>query len=488
MKLIIRTLHVLATLGYQITRFFLFTQKSTTVTGSKMLTGGEALHFLSSRNTGLLLDGYNKRLSLQESYQNLCLSARVGAGKTTRYIIPNVLERGRQECSMAIHDPKGEVRDLTSGYLKANGYKIIILDVENIQSSHFFNPCLETHSEVEIEQIAETLIWCGNSSDQDPYWNNGATRIVSVLLKCLSFGDKKYYNLPNLHHLLQNFGKMGETLDPWIKENAWNPDYPDDPYILEEWKGALTGNEEAIQSFVGVCLTALKSLSNRDLRAFLSKSDYRLSDFRTEKTAIFLITPSNKQQYYSFVVSLFFRSLFNECMRPEHLGGKSLPVYLFYDEFGNSYIPDFMSVANTIRGYRVSLSIILQSISQLGFRYGKIGAESIQGAMNTHLCLSGSDPVTADFFSHLCGKVRERQRRNTTLFDQNTDYREYNLMHSDEVRTMQDHQTLVICKNRNPVLLPITPYYQTWKFKKASQFSKHAIRRKKQPMVELVDL
>jgi type IV secretory pathway TraG/TraD family ATPase VirD4 len=489
MKLIIRTFQFFATLGYQLARFLLFKQQTTTVTGSKMLTSGEAHYFLSSRNTGLLLDGQNKRLSLQESYQNLCLSARVGAGKTTRYIVPNVLERGRQQCSMAIHDPKGEVRDLTSGYLKANGYKIIVLDVENIQSSHFFNPCLETHSEVEIEQIAETLIWCGNSGDKDPYWNNGATRILSVLLKCLSFGEEKYYNLPNLHHLLQNFGKMGENLDHWISHHCWNPDCPDDPYILEEWKGALTGNEEAIQSFVGVCLTALKSLSNRDLRAFLSKSDYRLSDFRQEKTAIFLITPSNKQQYYSFVVSLFFRSLFNECMRPEHLQGQSLPVYLFYDEFGNSYIPDFMSVANTIRGYRVSLSIILQSISQLGFRYGKIAAESIQGAMNTNVCLSGSDPVTAAYFSNLCGKVRERQRRNTTsLLDQNTDYREYNLMNDDEVRTMQDNQTLVVCKNRNPVLLPIKPYYEVWKFKKASQFPRYAIRRKKQPTVELVTL
>jgi type IV secretory pathway TraG/TraD family ATPase VirD4 len=162
---------------------------------------------------------------------------------------------------------------------------------------------------------------------------------------------------------------------------------------------------------------------------------------------------------------------------------------LFYDEFGNSYIPDFMSVANTIRGYRVSLSIILQSISQLGFRYGKIAAESIQGAMNTNVCLSGSDPVTAAYFSNLCGKVRERQRRNTTsLLDQNTDYREYNLMNDDEVRTMQDNQTLVVCKNRNPVLLPIKPYYEVWKFKKASQFPRYAIRRKKQPTVELVTL
>jgi hypothetical protein len=43
---------------------------------------------------------------------------------------------------------------------------------------------------------------------------------LSVLLKCLSFGEEKYYNLPNLHHLLQNFGKMGESLDHWISQHG----------------------------------------------------------------------------------------------------------------------------------------------------------------------------------------------------------------------------------------------------------------------------
>ena len=388
----------LGSLAYKTTELMIRGKLLNYKEGAQFLSDDELSEFLSSSNKGLLLDGVNKRLSVSESFQNVCLTARVGAGKTTKFIIPNVLDKAQRNVSMVIHDPKGEVHQATSGYLEANGYEIIVFNPQDISRSHLFNPLLEARNQIELEQIAETLIWSGNPGESDAYWNNGATRILNALLKCLSLGDPKYLNLPNLHHLLQNFGEMGEGIEDWVAENCWDPEYPGDRYVLDEFKGIRTGNKAAVQSFIGICLTALKALTNRDLRTFFSKSDYDLSNLRKKKTAIYFITPSEHQKYYSFVTSLFFRSVFNECMRNHHLSGKSLPVYILYDEFGNSYIPDFVSVANTIRGYGVSLSPILQSISQLSMIYGKDTAEAIQGALNTNICLSSSDPVTANYF------------------------------------------------------------------------------------------
>lgn len=439
-------------------------------TGSKILNPKEIKGFLSPAHKGLLIDGQKNRLSVPESYQNVCFVARVGAGKTTKYIIPNVLDKARENLSMVVNDPKGEVCDLTAGYLKAKGYKIIVYNPHNLSKSNLFNPLLEAKNHIELDQVAETLIWAGNPSDKDPFWNNGASRIISTLLKCLSFSDSQNFNLPNLYYLLQNFGEMGEGLDKWISQHCWDPSCPDDRYLLNEWKGCLTGNQETVQSFIGVCLTALKALSNRDLQGFFSTSDYRLENLRKQKTAIFFITPAEHQKYYSFVTSLFFRAVFNECMREKHLKGKTLPVYILYDEFGNSYISDFVSTANTIRGYRVSLSIVLQSISQLEMRYGRSTAEAIQGALNTNICLSSSDPVTARFFSELSGRVRERQVRDIEKSIE--DYREYNLLNSDDVRTMELDEALIISKNRYPVKLKTVPYYKNRIFKKAVQFPK----------------
>lgn len=58
------------------------------------------------------------RLSERESFQNVCLIARVGAGKTSRFIIPNILDKAGSRCSLVVNDPKGEAFDATSGAMQ----------------------------------------------------------------------------------------------------------------------------------------------------------------------------------------------------------------------------------------------------------------------------------------------------------------------------------------------------------------------------------
>ena len=94
--------------------------------GARFLNSNEENSFLLSGNKGLLLDGTDKRLSVSESYQNVCFTARVGAGKTTKYTIPNVLDKAQSNSSLIIHDPKGEVHKLTSRYMEAMGYNTIL--------------------------------------------------------------------------------------------------------------------------------------------------------------------------------------------------------------------------------------------------------------------------------------------------------------------------------------------------------------------------
>ena len=442
--------------------------------GASFLTENEYSQFLSKKGKGLVLNGVDLRLTEQESFQNVLMAARVGAGKTSKYVIPNVLDKADRVCSLVVNDPKGEVFEKTSGFMKAKGFNVVVYNPNEISQSHFFNPFSEAQNDTELEQIAETIIWSGNPGDRNSYWNNGATRILSVLIKVLSVGDERFFNLPNLYKLMQNFGEDGGPLDQWVSENGWNNKYPNDPYLQDEWRGALTGNSEAIQSFAGICITALRSFSNRDMRAFFNKSDYKLDRLRKEKTIIYFITPPENQQYYSFAISLFFRSIFNQCMRKEHLSGRSLPVYLLFDEFGNSYVSDFVSVANTIRGYGVSLSIILQTISQLETKYGLATSKSILGAFNTSLCLDSSDPYTAEYFSKLAGRVREihmkRPYSSDRMFDNETTRQEYNLLNTNEVRTIGNNEVLIISKNRNPVKIEITPYFQNRRMVKKTMF------------------
>jgi len=135
----------------------------------------------------------------------------------------------------------------------------------------------------------------------------------------------------------------------------------------------------------------------------------------------------------------------------------TLPVYILYVEFGHSNIPSFVSVANTIRGYKVSLSIVLQSLSQLAARYGPEYARTIQGGFNTWLTYAGADQTTAEYFEKIAGKViEERRNRIEQITSQR---REYNLLNADAVRRITDTQAIMVATNKNPALLETTPYF-----------------------------
>ena len=79
--------------------------------------------WLAGRHRGLVLSP-KYRLSAEESFKNLILMAPSGFGKTTRYVIPNLLEL---EGSAVVTDPSGEIYRATSGELARRGFAIQVL-------------------------------------------------------------------------------------------------------------------------------------------------------------------------------------------------------------------------------------------------------------------------------------------------------------------------------------------------------------------------
>jgi type IV secretory pathway TraG/TraD family ATPase VirD4 len=294
-----------------------------------------------------------------------------------------------------------------------------------------------------------------------------------VFLGCLRNAGREnpaYNTLHNLYYLFQNFGDDGSRLDSFMARYSVNPDDPSDRRLWNEWQGVLTGNKEGVQSFVLNAITSLSAMRQANLAKVTSESSFSLEAIRREKTIIYFITPPQHVEYYSFLTSLFFRSVFNACMR--HPPNKhTLPCYVLYDEFGHSTIPNFVSTANTIRGYKVSLSIVLQSIAQLSARYGRDYAQSIQGGFNTAIAYAGSDPETASFFERIMGRVRVYQYQDPThptAQSHMENYREQNLMNANEIRTMKSEEVLIVSGNQNPILIVSKAYFQTWRMKRAT--------------------
>ena len=65
-----------------------------------------------------------------------------GSGKTTTFINPMIQCLAATNCgsSMIMTDPKGELFDLHSGFLKSRGYEVMVLDLRDTYSSSRWNP------------------------------------------------------------------------------------------------------------------------------------------------------------------------------------------------------------------------------------------------------------------------------------------------------------------------------------------------------------
>lgn len=77
-----------------------------------------------------------------------------------------------------------------------------------------------------------------------------------------------------------------------------------------------------------------------------------------------------------------------------------MPVRLYLDDFAtNTFIPDFDKTVSVIRSRGVSVSVILQSVSQLEALYGHARAATIMNNCDNCLYLGGQDVDTARFIA-----------------------------------------------------------------------------------------
>jgi len=208
-----------------------------------------------------------------------------------------------------------------------------------------------------------------------------------------------------------------------------------------------------------------RGLCRVSLAKILSKNSIRFSDFKKEKTILYLTFPVNESSFYTFVLNLFYTLLFHYYM--EELPKKEdLPLFILYDEFGHANIPDFDIVITNMRKYKVSLSLILQSFSQLETQYGQEKANTIiEGGINSKLFYSGTSQKTAQAIEKMLGKVIQQESYHTERNEKITSRSEYNLLNADEIRTLPDDKAFLLTGNKKPILLDILPFYKNSKFK-----------------------
>ena len=354
--------------------------------------------------------------------EHIMVYGSTGSGKTQGMVKPFILQcaskRSKRESLICV-DPKGEVYESMSSYLREQGYEVKMFNLLDMENSDAWN-CLsgiETDKDL-VQSIAEVIIKnTSNANERQDFWEKAELNLLMALMHYVAT-----QTIPGTNQLLpvqqRSLGAIYRLLS--------NESFAD----LERRFDALPKGHPALAPY------GIFKLANRQiwgniaigLGNRLSVLQNPLVDKITSYNEIDLTLPGRKPCAYfccisaqdsslEFLSSLFFSQLFSRLIdygrrHGEH-GRLPIKVNVCLEEFCNiGKLPDFKKVLNFCRGSGIFCQLIVQSIPQLQDRYPKTEWEELIGCTDIQICLGCNDVDTATYISKKCGMVTIKVENN----------------------------------------------------------------------------
>lgn len=331
-----------------------------------------------------------------------------GSGKTTSYIIPNLVHPNG---SYIIADTKGNLYNKYHNHLEQQGYTTKLIDFTNLRNSCSYNPLdyIEYYSETEYNEqdiIKLSSIICPIETQREPFWETSAqTALTSLIAFVIENAIPEERNLVSVTQLFKMVNSPDfERLILLQKER-----YPESFAVKSYYSFKNVANVEKTWGCISQFLSnALRLFDLRESkRVFCGKADFDFETISTSKYALF-VNVSDTDRSMDKIVNIFYtQTLQALCRIADHSEGSRLkvPVRIFLDDFAtNTYIPDFDKIISVIRSREISVSIILQSLSQLDSLYNHSQAKTIKNNCDHIIYLGGQDIDTAKYISTLTDK------------------------------------------------------------------------------------
>lgn len=334
-----------------------------------------------------------------------------GSGKTGGYVIPNIQNI---DGSLIVSDTKGQLERRFKPELKRKGYQVYTLDLVNPMRSCGYNPMAYirkyrdgSYREQDILSLARLL--CPVQDRSDPIWDlSAASYLAFIIAYCLEAEPKKNQNLIRVDELHKYFAHPnGEArLAEWI---SGHPNSFATKKYLEI--RANRAADKMFSSIMGFVNTSLEPYSFKEARyIFANPHSFHIKELGRRKTVLFL-NVSDTDRAFDRIVNVFYsQALHMLCTEADSNkdGRLTVPVRIIMDDFAASAaIPDFDKVISVIRSRDISVSLIIQGLSQLESMYTPAVSRTIMNNCDHILYLGSQDIDTANYIAARAGKTPE---------------------------------------------------------------------------------
>lgn len=339
--------------------------------------------------------------------RNIIVCGGSGSGKTMSISEPCLLETC--DSSLVVTATKRRILDKYIPLYQARGYDVLDLNfVHPAAGNVSYDPLKYVTRFADITYLAQCIVISDPRKHElniaDPFWDQAATSLVSSIIAYV----KQIKPEPSFADVLAMIDDL--TFDSQNSQDSLIRTSLDDKFDRLEKKQPNSFAVSCWKSFKRLPLrtagcvfstlnTTLDTVFSPEIRRMMRTK--KSIDFKrmAEHKTLLCITTSPVNPSMNIFVNMFnaqmFKQLF-ECAEDMPGGRLPVPVHCVFDDFATgSRIHNFVEYISIFREKGLSVTLLLQSESQLEGMYGSAGATTIINNCDTYVYMGGMDLKTA---------------------------------------------------------------------------------------------
>ena len=357
----------------------------------KMILGENAIYSTDCSKTGL--------------NNNVLVCGASGCGKTMSVSEPRLLETYNTSLIAAVTK-----RKLVNKYrpvFAQRGYTVEELNfIHPSESTVSFDPLQYVCSYPDITFLAESIVRANprkERSNADPYWDDSAVSLLSAEIAYVlmtaenpSFSDVlAFHDGLCIYESAQRNDVISTSYDAAFRklERA-----APQCFAVSCWRTFNRLPARTAHCIFSVLNCTLDSLFSPELRKMIAmENKIDLEQLASRKTLLF-VSSSAVNPALKYFVNMFYAQVFKTLFEyAENMpnGKLPIPVHVLCDDFATGgRILNFPEYISIFREKQISVTLLLQSESQLESMYGKGDATTIINNCDTYLYMGGMDLKT----------------------------------------------------------------------------------------------
>jgi hypothetical protein len=338
---------------------------------------------------------------------NILVVGGSGSGKTVSIAEALFLEAYQRSIVATV--TKRRIVDKYTPLLRERGYNVLITDfVHPERGNAAYDPLDFINSFADISFVAKSIVLANpkkERSSADPYWDEAATSLFAALISyvLMTKDDATFADVLEMLDNLTFEEYSGQIRTNYDRKFEFLEEKDPSNFAVTNFRSFRKLPIKTASCVFGTLNTTVDSVFSPELRTmFRMKKKTDFEQLATRRTVLFVISSPVNPSLNCFINMFYahaFKQLF-EFGEEQPDGMLPVPVHLLADDFATGCpVPLFDQYISIFREKQISVTLLIQSESQLVSLYGSDAATTIINNCDSYVFMGSNDLSTAQNIS-----------------------------------------------------------------------------------------